>query len=80
VWAGFGDTPAEPSPKSQAQEAGLPVDVSVNCTVRPATGDVGLKVNEAVIPASPIVTVRLMLSSPFAPITVKVTVLVSGVS
>jgi hypothetical protein len=37
-----------PSAKFQAQVVGLPVDVSVNSTVWPVTGEAGLWVNDAV--------------------------------
>ena len=37
-----------PSPKFHCQEVGLPADVSVNCTDWPVTGELGLKVKEAV--------------------------------
>jgi hypothetical protein len=36
-----------PSPKSHDHAVGLPVVVSVNCTVWPADGEAGEKVNEA---------------------------------
>jgi hypothetical protein len=37
----------DPSPKFQDHEVGVPVEVSVNCTVRPTVGETGLKVKEA---------------------------------
>jgi hypothetical protein len=37
---------ADPSPKLQAQELGVPVDVSVNCTDCPAVGRTGVYVND----------------------------------
>ena len=37
-----------PSPKLHCQEVGLPVDVSVNCTIWPVVGEAGLKVKDAV--------------------------------
>jgi hypothetical protein len=47
VWLGFSAVEVDPSSKSQLQEVGTPVDVSVNCTAWPTTGVAGLKVNEA---------------------------------
>ena len=38
----------DPSPKFQLHEAGLPVDVSVNCTVNGAGPDAGFSVKPAV--------------------------------
>jgi hypothetical protein len=38
----------EPSPKSQAQEVGLPEEVSANCTDSPVDGYAGLCRKEAV--------------------------------
>jgi len=37
-----------PSPKLHCQEVGDPVEVSVNCTACPASGEAGLKVKDAV--------------------------------
>jgi hypothetical protein len=42
VWLGFSAVEVDPSPKFQLQEVGEPVEVSVNCTAWPATGDAGL--------------------------------------
>jgi hypothetical protein len=42
VWVGFWVVLVPPSPKVHRQEVGEPVDVSVNCTACPATGDAGL--------------------------------------
>jgi hypothetical protein len=66
-----------PSAKFQFQVVGLPVDVSVNWTVWPVTGEAGLWVNEAVSElAGAMVTVRLVVfwADPF--MTVKLTVYV----
>jgi len=41
VWAGFCAVEVVESPKAHSQEVGLPVDVSVNCTAWPTTGDAG---------------------------------------
>jgi hypothetical protein len=64
----------DPSLKAHCQAVGFPVDVSVNCTDWPATGDTGVKLNEAAS-AAPTVTVRLVLLVPEALVTVSVTVL-----
>ena len=48
VWLGFWEDEVPPSPKFHCQEVGLPVDVSVNCTACPTTGDAGAYVKEAV--------------------------------
>jgi len=47
VWSGDWANEEVPSPKSHCQESGDPVEVSVNCTARPETGDAGLNVNDA---------------------------------
>jgi hypothetical protein len=47
VWLGFWLALVEPSPKLHCREVGLPVDVSVNCTACPATGEAGLNVKDA---------------------------------
>jgi len=36
-----------PSPKFHCHEVGFPVEVSVNCTGWPATGEIGVYVKEA---------------------------------
>jgi hypothetical protein len=46
-WLGFWDVLVEPAPKFHCQAVGLPVDVSVNCTACPATGEAGLNVKDA---------------------------------
>ena len=79
VWVGFCTVEVDPSPKLHDHDVGVPVEVSVNCTRCPATGDAGLYVNDAVNPVSPTVMIRLMLSSPLAFIAVRVTVLTSAV-
>jgi hypothetical protein len=76
---GFCRDDVDPSPKLHDHDVGVPVEVSVNCTRCPATGDAGLYVNDAVNPVSPTVMIRLMLSSPLAFIAVRVTVLTSAV-
>jgi len=43
-WRGFCSSENVPSPKSQDQDVGLPVEVSVNCTVRGAEPAVGVPV------------------------------------
>jgi hypothetical protein len=64
-----------PSPKLHCQEVGLPVEVSVNCTACPATGEAGVYVKDAVsVAAGRILTVWLVLLEPVLPLTVKVTV------
>ena len=64
-----------PSPKAHSQEVGLPVEVSVNCTAWPASGDLGLKVKDAVrVAAGRILTVWLVLLEPELPLTVRATV------
>ena len=68
----------DPSPKVHCQIDGLPVEVSVNWTDWPATGEPGLKVKEAVSGAET-VTVRLALLDPELFVTVKVTVFVPAV-
>jgi hypothetical protein len=42
VWFGFRELAVEPSPKFQAHEVGVPVEVSVNWTDWPADGEDGL--------------------------------------
>jgi hypothetical protein len=64
----------EPSPKFHCREVGVPVDVSVNCTVWPTVGEFGLKLNDAAGPSST-VSVRVVVLEPVAFETVKVTVL-----
>jgi hypothetical protein len=59
--------------KSHCQEVGLPVEVSVNCTVCAAFGEAGLKVKETVS-AVATVTVRLTLLEPEPLVAVSVTV------
>ena len=68
----------EPSPKSQLQDVGVPVDESVNWTDWPAAGEAGLKVKEAESAATT-VTVRLVLLEPEPLVTVNVTVLAPAV-
>lgn len=41
VWLGFWAVLVAPSPKFHCHEVGEPVEVSVNCTAWPATGEVG---------------------------------------
>mgnify|MGYP001139040624 CR=1 FL=1 len=69
---------AVPSPKFQDQDVGDPVEVSVNCTVCPVTGDAGLYVKEAAS-AVATVTVRVVEWDPDAFWTVNVTVFVPAV-
>ena len=38
-----------PSPKSHVQTVGLPMDISLNCTVRGATPDMGVAEKSAII-------------------------------
>ena len=59
TWLGFLTVLVPASPKVQAHDVGLPVDVSVNWTAWPATGDAGLNVNEAAM-AEVTVTVRVV--------------------
>jgi hypothetical protein len=73
VWLGFWAVDVNPSPKFHCQEVGDPVDVSVNCTACPVTGEAALKVNEAASAAAT-VTVRLTLPEPELLVTVNVTV------
>jgi hypothetical protein len=80
VCLGFFSVEVDPSPKLHDHDVGVPVDVSVNCTDCPAAGVAGRYLNEALSSASPTVTIWLMWSSPFASITVKVTVRVSAVA
>jgi hypothetical protein len=61
-----------PSPKFQAQNAGVPDDKSVNWTGCPEVGDVGLKLKDAASAAAT-VTVRLLLFEPVLLVTVRVT-------
>jgi len=49
-----------PSPKCHCQEVGLFVEVSVNCTARPVSGEAGLKVKDAA-PAEGITVIVLDL-------------------
>ena len=62
-----------PSPKFHCQEAGDPVEVSVNCTACPAAGELGVKVKEAVR-SGITVTARLALCEPELLVAVRVTV------
>jgi hypothetical protein len=48
VWPGFWAELVAPSPKLHCQEVGVPVEVSVNCTACPVTGEAGVKVKDAV--------------------------------
>lgn len=73
MWFGFWAIEDDPSPKSHCQEVGDPVDVSVNWTTWPATGDAGLYVKDAVR-AGITVIVWLVLFEPVVLLTVKVTV------
>jgi metal-sulfur cluster biosynthetic enzyme len=63
VWAGFCAVEVAPSPKLQAQEVGVPVDVSVNWTGCPAAGDAGLYANEAVSAATTVTVLLVVLDS-----------------
>ena len=63
----------DPSPKFHCHEVGEPVEVSVNCTPCPATGEAGVYVKEAAR-AGTTVTVRFMLLEPEVLETVRVTV------
>ena len=51
----------------------MPVDVSVNWTACPVTGEAGVNENEATIAAAT-VTVRVVLADPVPFVTVSVTV------
>ena len=73
TWLGWRVVLVDPSLKSHCQEAGVPVEVSVNWTACPATGEGGVKVNEAVS-AGATVSVRLVLAEPDVLATVRVTV------
>jgi hypothetical protein len=64
VWLGFWAVEVNPSPKFQLQEVGAPVDVLVNCTAWPTTGDAGLKVNEAVRTEDNTINIRLAFPEP----------------
>jgi hypothetical protein len=75
VWLGFWAVLVAPSPKFQDQAAGLPADVSVNCTDWPVTGVAGLKEKEAAS-AAPTASVWLEELEPEPFETVKVTVFV----
>jgi Flp pilus assembly protein TadG len=72
-WLGFCEVEVAPSPKFQDQAVGVPVDVSVNWTACPATGEAGVNVNEAASAAAT-VTVRVVLADPVPLVTVSVTV------
>lgn len=78
AWLGFWAVLVDPSPKFHDQAAGLPADMSVNCTDWPVTGDVGANVKEAERAGT---TVRVWLDAlelePFE--TVRVTVLAPAV-
>lgn len=75
MWLGFLDVLTAPLPKFQFQEIGPPVDVSVNCTVWPASGAVGLKEKEAVRDvAEETVIAWLDFAEPEVPLEIKVTV------
>jgi len=73
VWLGFWAVLVAPSPKLHCQEVGEPVDVSVNWTACPATGEAGLYVKDAVR-AGTTVTVRVTLCEPELLVAVRVTV------
>ena len=75
AWLGFWAVLVAPSPKFQAQAAGLPADASVNCTDWPVTGEAGLKEKEAAS-AAPTVSGWLEELDPEALVTVRVTVFV----
>jgi len=63
-----------PSPKLHCHEVGVPAEVSVNCTICPAVGEVGPKLNDAVsVNAGVTVMARLPALDPAALLTVKVT-------
>lgn len=47
TWVGFWEVLADPSPKLQAQEVGLPVEASENLTVCPTVGAPGDMVKAA---------------------------------
>jgi hypothetical protein len=80
VWVGFSvATVGEPSPKFQLHAVGLPVEVSVNCTVRDACPVVGSAVKLATsggggggAVVTTIVSFVLLVALP-APVTVSVT-------
>jgi hypothetical protein len=64
----------DPSPKFHCHEVGDPVDVSVNCTVWPATGEVGLKLKDAEsVDEGSTVTTWLVVSVPASLVAFKVT-------
>jgi hypothetical protein len=74
VWLGLCAVLVAPSPKFHCQEVGLPVEVSVNCTACPVTGEAGLYVKDAVsADAGNTATVRLTFLEPELLLTVKVT-------
>ena len=72
VWLGFWTVLVAPSPKFHCQEAGDPVEVSVNCTACPATGELGVNVKEAVRVGTT-VTVRLIFFEPVTLVALRVT-------
>jgi hypothetical protein len=74
---GFWAALVVPSPKSQPQDVGVPVEVSVNWTAWLATGEAGLKVKEAVrVMAGATVTEWVTEFWPDAFMTVSVTLYV----
>jgi hypothetical protein len=75
VWLGLWAVLVEPSPKFHCQEVGDPVELSVNCTAWPATGEPGANVKDAVSVGEGItVSVRLALLVPEGLVAFKVTV------
>jgi hypothetical protein len=58
AWVGFFTELVAPSPKLQDQEVGLPDVVSVNCTVWPGPGVVGVNTKDAAPWAATTATVR----------------------
>jgi hypothetical protein len=46
TWTGFCSMLVDPSPKSHCPDMGLPVEVSMNCTVCPSVGSRGLYVKD----------------------------------
>ena len=79
MWLTGLPVPVVVSPKFQANEYGPvpPVALAVKVTGLPATGDVGVKVNEVVSACGATVTVWLVLAlAAFASVTVTLTVYV----
>ena len=64
---GFCCVAVEPSPKSQAHDVGFWVEVSVNCTVRGASPEVGEAVKLAVGAVGAAVTVIVLVAGALVP-------------